>query len=237
MVMHGTHGFLSLDPVRGDAHSPQTFNLFAYVENNPVNFIDPFGLQGGTLIWPPKPKEPPGGGGGESFDNAIWRFLWDLQRRQYIGIPWQRGNSSGRHGSSVGSPSLVPTVRPGDIGASTRDYEALEVCVSLVVPVGPCGSLSRDRIGRWYLTIGAGFGKALFPVTVSLKSGSFTERLSADLLRGSLTKWGGSASFGALGGIGGYFTLNPFMGARAAEWSIVVGAQAGIGAGYTWPLQ
>ncbi|MBI5737924.1 MAG: hypothetical protein HY997_18845 [Mycolicibacterium neoaurum] len=36
--------FLSPDPVRGDARSPQSFNLFGYVKNSPVTLIDPLGL-------------------------------------------------------------------------------------------------------------------------------------------------------------------------------------------------
>ncbi|MFN3413529.1 MAG: RHS repeat-associated core domain-containing protein, partial [Thermoanaerobaculum sp.] len=35
---------LSPDPVRGDVFSPQSFNLFAYVGGNPINFVDPWGL-------------------------------------------------------------------------------------------------------------------------------------------------------------------------------------------------
>ncbi|MGV8039477.1 MAG: RHS repeat domain-containing protein [Thermoanaerobaculaceae bacterium] len=36
--------FLSLDPVRGGQSSPQSFNLFAYVRNNPSRKTDPSGL-------------------------------------------------------------------------------------------------------------------------------------------------------------------------------------------------
>lgn len=36
--------FLSVDPVRGRAKTPQSFNLYAYVGNNPVNRVDPRGL-------------------------------------------------------------------------------------------------------------------------------------------------------------------------------------------------
>jgi RHS repeat-associated protein len=36
--------FTSVDLLRGDPHSPQSFNLFAYVAGNPVNLIDPSGM-------------------------------------------------------------------------------------------------------------------------------------------------------------------------------------------------
>lgn len=35
--------FLSLDPVRGSASQPQSWNLYAYARNNPVNRVDPDG--------------------------------------------------------------------------------------------------------------------------------------------------------------------------------------------------
>ena len=37
--------FISADLLRGDPHSPQSFNLFAYVGGNPMTFVDPSGLQ------------------------------------------------------------------------------------------------------------------------------------------------------------------------------------------------
>ncbi len=36
--------FLSPDVLAGNAHSPQSFNLFAYVRGNPTNYWDPFGM-------------------------------------------------------------------------------------------------------------------------------------------------------------------------------------------------
>jgi RHS repeat-associated protein len=36
--------FLSADPVRGDPAQPQSLNLFAYVTDNPLNFVAPWGL-------------------------------------------------------------------------------------------------------------------------------------------------------------------------------------------------
>jgi len=36
--------FTSIDPVRGNPGSPQSWNLYAYVSNNPFNRFDPLGL-------------------------------------------------------------------------------------------------------------------------------------------------------------------------------------------------
>jgi RHS repeat-associated protein len=36
--------FLSVDPIRGSARKPQTWNRYAYARNNPVRFTDPAGL-------------------------------------------------------------------------------------------------------------------------------------------------------------------------------------------------
>ncbi|NOZ78703.1 MAG: hypothetical protein GXP48_05900, partial [Acidobacteria bacterium] len=36
--------FLSADVLGGNPHSPQSFNLFAYVRGNPVTYWDPWGM-------------------------------------------------------------------------------------------------------------------------------------------------------------------------------------------------
>lgn len=40
------HRFLSIDPVGGMPVSPQTWNRYAYVQNNPIKYVDPYGLYG-----------------------------------------------------------------------------------------------------------------------------------------------------------------------------------------------
>lgn len=48
--MHARHynpnwgRFLSVDPVLGSPARPQTWNRYTYVSNNPVNYVDPYGL-------------------------------------------------------------------------------------------------------------------------------------------------------------------------------------------------
>ena len=37
--------FISVDPLQGDPPSPQSFNLFGYVEGRVTTFVDPWGLQ------------------------------------------------------------------------------------------------------------------------------------------------------------------------------------------------
>jgi RHS repeat-associated protein len=49
---NSTHGrWLSPDPLGGDITDPQSLNRYAYVLNNPTNFVDPLGLR--------KPKDEP----------------------------------------------------------------------------------------------------------------------------------------------------------------------------------
>ena len=38
--------FITRDPWRGDAGRPTTVNRYVYVENNPINLVDPTGLSG-----------------------------------------------------------------------------------------------------------------------------------------------------------------------------------------------
>lgn len=43
--------FLSIDPVRGNPRTPQSWNLYTYVQNNPVNATDPDGRLASWLKW------------------------------------------------------------------------------------------------------------------------------------------------------------------------------------------
>src|SRR5713226_9489769 len=76
-MMRRYHGWWSRfdqpDPYDGsyDSTDPQSFNRYSYVQNDPVNFVDPSGL---FAYSPPKEQKDPGG----SFDpNLCYTIVVD----------------------------------------------------------------------------------------------------------------------------------------------------------------
>jgi len=59
--------FTQVDPIgmgAAELANPQSLNLYAYVENDPINSTDPLGLDGPTFVFRPYPTPPGGGSGG-----------------------------------------------------------------------------------------------------------------------------------------------------------------------------
>jgi RHS repeat-associated protein len=110
--------FLSTDLLRGDPHQPQSFHLFAYVQNNPITYVDPFGLARDDGVQDkvevkekdPCPWAPQGWSCRDwSFFTGYASFLWWADYYHRLGgIPaGLRLSGSPQHGTHVGQPCTL----------------------------------------------------------------------------------------------------------------------------------
>lgn len=76
--------FMTADPLAGSAADPQSLNRYAYVGNDPVNFVDPLGLQVCPWLAPDDIDKCGGGKGGDGGD-GFWNF-WGFGGSIYIPI-------------------------------------------------------------------------------------------------------------------------------------------------------
>jgi RHS repeat-associated protein len=108
--------WLGPDPVAGDITNPQSLNRYAYVLNNPVNFIDPLGLDectwtpidtgGGILTCPLGPGLPPSSSPSPSLQSP-----WDDPFRGGSGI--SGGGVGGKFAPRYRSTDNGPFIKPG----------------------------------------------------------------------------------------------------------------------------
>jgi len=89
--------FLSADLLRGDPHSPQSFNLFSYVRGNPKSYWDPFGLYEIAGVTP-DPVDTVDWGG-EFSEFWYWVYFGGTG-----GTPWWNGGGGG----GASKPKLTP---------------------------------------------------------------------------------------------------------------------------------
>ena len=129
--------FLSPDPVRGDVFSPQSFNLFAYVGGNPVNFVDPWGLAEAEPLKINYSETVEVSAGGDPCPFApknisceAWQSVKEMQWRMILG--WDRPLSQ--------TPALFPTptfpnmraARPEEVARSAESLSTPERAPELV---------------------------------------------------------------------------------------------------------
>jgi RHS repeat-associated protein len=113
--------FLSIDPIEGDAGMPQSWNRYAYVSDNPMNYVDPTGMattgwvcndEGcSTTVTPdPPPQLPPG---------PIVRqsFFWDhplgalaQMRNPLTGMTVREHAQVTGHGLAAFADGVIPDV-------------------------------------------------------------------------------------------------------------------------------
>jgi RHS repeat-associated protein len=150
----GQSRFTQVDPIGMASASigdPQSLNLFAYVTNNPIDFVDPSGLDNEWIVDVPidfGDDDDWGGGGGRGGGYSDTPFPED---------PGDDHNNGAEPGEGVGSPlkgekeksppSNKPT--PCDVLASDSEFRkwAKELWKNAIKP--PDGSYKRETGGLW----------------------------------------------------------------------------------------
>jgi RHS repeat-associated protein len=237
--------FLQPDPI-GFAGDPA--NLYRYCANNPVNWSDPYGLDGGTAQ-----TEPLNVNGG---------YVPDVNRRKHhenqpaINLLSTLGTvgritatGTVEHPELDNDPTTPTTDRIPVTGKEVRP-PATQVTLAFGPGVGGYVSFTWDKYGRSYLSFGGQGGKS-WPFSAAITGVDVfgnTEPNKAQLA-GAIKGLGynASAGFYAGGQVAGPASLSifnplaPLFGLSGAgaptTWGVgFVTPQAGVGVGWTWQL-
>jgi RHS repeat-associated protein len=131
---NGQGRFTSVDPIGMSATSlgnPQSMNLYAYVENNPIDFVDPTGL----FRYEPAAREP-------EFDwSGFLRFLLQsLEHHKSVGNSGGGGGGHDSGGGGGGAAGLATTVKVtvrDAFAACISEIFGSNVSLGVYEPVGP----------------------------------------------------------------------------------------------------
>jgi RHS repeat-associated protein len=170
--------FMGPDPLGGTANDPQSQNRYAYVGNNPSNFVDPFGMEKCPpgLVWdgdlgacviigsgsgtaPPPPAPPPGFGGDDPGTGG-----------NCGGSACPPGTGDGSSGGSGSSHSIANAIKK----ACGKAPDVLTVSVggdfgAGVTASGQIGSASNGNSGEFsvYTSVGPSAGLIAYDAYVS----------------------------------------------------------------------
>ncbi len=253
--MHARHynpnlgRFLSTDLLRGNAHAPQSFNLFAYVSGNPMNFRDRFGLDGqhyhvvegdaylpGLLYYTDQITVS----GSDSWGFSVGELL-----NFFLGQPDEGAPGGGPIGGTAGTTPTVepaPNRRPcpgwaenGDPGRP--DFASLKINVAIPNPytltlVGITIQDSLDRYGHGYFSVGLTAGKSASFLSGSLTAGALDQLATPSSTEVSdyLSGWNVSGFVGAIVGAGEGWTPGKGFATEAG----LASPQAGGSVTYSW---
>jgi len=117
--------FTQVDPIgmgAAELANPQSLNLYAYVENDPINSSDPLGLDG-TIVFRPFPI-PPGGGSGGGLKIGPFSFSFSFGGGSFLNFgsfqQSKKGSAKGKVERIVGGVGdlgiIVVSSEPPDIG-------------------------------------------------------------------------------------------------------------------------
>jgi RHS repeat-associated protein len=118
--------FTQVDPIgmgAAELANPQSLNLYAYVENDPINSSDPLGLDG-TIVFGPFPVPTGGGGGGGGLKIGPLSFSFSFGGGSLLNFgslqQSKKGSSKGKVERIVGGVGdlgiIVVSSEPPDIG-------------------------------------------------------------------------------------------------------------------------
>jgi RHS repeat-associated protein len=115
--------FTQVDPIgmgAAELANPQSLNLYAYVENDPINSRDPLGLDG-TIVFRPFPVPTGGGSGGGGLRLGPFSFSFSFGGGSFLNFgslqQSKKGSSKGKVVGKVGDLGIiVVSSEPPDIG-------------------------------------------------------------------------------------------------------------------------
>jgi len=254
-----TARFLSPDPGRDyDLSHPQSFNLYAYVRNNPMNAVDPWGLESANSPTASRRNCDPDGRGnvecqgqqGFPREQAQASAFLDEKGAYHESVTvWGKSLPTGMERLTATwpwlfDPNLAAAQRPPEMRAPRpselpppppreRDYRTKTVCVGPAIAV--CFGRTTDVFQRSYFSVSLSVGKSLLWASLTVADGAWEDRPAAEELEQRLSGWSASFGFGAL--LGFNFTAPGFMLSRGTgENTLVLGVGFGVSGGYTWRL-